>query len=647
MSVPYLQGIIEHAMLRRLGQGSQSAEALDRLKEANVRGQALRMSTPFRFQTMPPSLTTMPPLSTTFQRTCKRQLPAILYDNHKSVTLACLYSVREVSAFPGKSPIRFYTRLCQDHHLPHSRTTPSPSAASDIPVLARNYSSVRSHKPSMDIELYVYDLSQGLARQMSLAFLGVQIDAVYHTSLVFGGIEYMFGAGVQTCYPGATHHGQPFQKIKLGRTELPLEVILEYLETLKQTYTPESYDLFAHNCNNFTNDFAMFLVGKGIPAHITSLPETVLQTPFGQMLRPQLDRAMRSVTQAPVASPMAVNVQGNVVRSAMSQAAANGYRAPATPQQTSSHPHASLPLPIFKKLPTTPRTFTNIPPLAKLTAKMGDQANSPAIKEAVAFLETRQSAGAAEAPLPNLSAIGIFLRSSLTKLPAGLLFTTYDLLRCLLIDPRVSGFFAEEQGLSTIATLVMHARDVSKEGEGAYQLRLVATQLACNLFTSPLMVSSALGHGDVPAVLVELATTGLLSQKYPNLRLAAAGLAMNIATTTNEALVAKAGFDANGNGVAPHVLKPASLEQGLAVELAASLAEAVAEETGVEAARLMALALGRLVYCKQKDEVEDVFELCQAMEVAAAVAAKAEMEGTGRDDKMLMREIGKLLGRAL
>ena len=45
----------------------------------------------------------------------------------------------------------------------------------------------------------------------------------------------------------------------------------------------------------------MFLVGKGIPDHITSLPQTVLNTPFGQMLKPQLDNAMRGITQAPVA----------------------------------------------------------------------------------------------------------------------------------------------------------------------------------------------------------------------------------------------------------------------------------------------------------------------------------------------------------
>ncbi|KAF9700415.1 hypothetical protein EKO04_001904 [Ascochyta lentis] len=156
----------------------------------------------------------------------------------------------------------------------------------------------------MDVQLYVYDLSQGLARSMSRQFLGIQIDAVYHTSIVFEGIEYYYGGGIQTCRAGATHHGRPMEIENLGKTSLPLEVILEYLESLKTIYTAESYDLFLHNCNNFSNDFAMFLVGKGIPAHITSLPQDVLNTPFGQMLRPQLDSMMRPITQAPTPQPV-------------------------------------------------------------------------------------------------------------------------------------------------------------------------------------------------------------------------------------------------------------------------------------------------------------------------------------------------------
>lgn len=43
---------------------------------------------------------------------------------------------------------------------------------------------------TMEVELYVYDLSRGLARTMSTSFLGVQIDAVYHTSIVMEGVEY-------------------------------------------------------------------------------------------------------------------------------------------------------------------------------------------------------------------------------------------------------------------------------------------------------------------------------------------------------------------------------------------------------------------------------------------------------------------------
>ncbi|KAF1970977.1 DUF862-domain-containing protein [Bimuria novae-zelandiae CBS 107.79] len=174
----------------------------------------------------------------------------------------------------------------------------------------------------MDVQLYVYDLSQGLARSMSRQFLGIHIDAVYHTSIVLQGIEYYFGQGVQTCRAGATHHGKPMEIINLGRTELPIEVALEYLESLMTVYTAESYDLFTHNCNNFSNDFAMFLVGKGIPEHITNLPETVLNTPMGSMLRAQIDASMRPITQAP--TPQAAAVNPSAVNGTAQNGAQNG-----------------------------------------------------------------------------------------------------------------------------------------------------------------------------------------------------------------------------------------------------------------------------------------------------------------------------------
>jgi len=55
-----------------------------------------------------------------------------------------------------------------------------------------------------------------------------------------------------------------------------MDVIEEYLDSLREIYTVEAYDLWRHNCNNFSNDFAMFLLGKGIPSHISNMPQAVL-----------------------------------------------------------------------------------------------------------------------------------------------------------------------------------------------------------------------------------------------------------------------------------------------------------------------------------------------------------------------------------
>jgi hypothetical protein len=93
----------------------------------------------------------------------------------------------------------------------------------------------------MNVQLYVYDLSNGLARNMSAALLGTQIDAVYHTSIVMGHIEYVYDGGIKTVAPGKTHLGRPMQILELGTTDLPMDVIMEYLDSLKEVYTAQVY----------------------------------------------------------------------------------------------------------------------------------------------------------------------------------------------------------------------------------------------------------------------------------------------------------------------------------------------------------------------------------------------------------------------
>lgn len=71
----------------------------------------------------------------------------------------------------------------------------------------------------MEVHLLVYDLSRGLARQMSMNLLGFQLDAIYHTSIQFRGKEYVYDGSIVAIAPGTSHLGRPMQELHLGRTE--------------------------------------------------------------------------------------------------------------------------------------------------------------------------------------------------------------------------------------------------------------------------------------------------------------------------------------------------------------------------------------------------------------------------------------------
>ncbi|KAI5275677.1 DUF862-domain-containing protein [Aureobasidium subglaciale] len=666
----------------------------------------------------------------------------------------------------------------------------------------------------MDVQLYVYDLSQGLARMMSQGLLGIHIDAVYHTSLVFGGVEYFYGAGVQTCYPGSTHHGQPMEKINLGKTEIPLDDILEYLDSLKETYTAESYDLFKHNCNNFSNDFSMFLVGRGIPDHITALPETVLNTPFGSMMKQRLDAEMRHITQAAVppennpmiqrerkqqreeanrstqngtsasssaSSPTATHQNGSdqtppkkkpkklEVRSAGSadqtngdaqttpkkqpkklevrdaaaakadgvhgsvynvtqpssvdnllagaqdkcavifftsstcgpckmayptydslaaehtnvpfikvdineaQALASKYQIRATPtfmtflhgkkdnewsganpaqlkanveallqQAFPPHPHLQVRVPTLQFGRLSPVTYSKIPPLDKVLAKMGDQAKDPAVIAMKNFISARSSSASDLPALPDLPAFTRWLRQTPSQLASDSLFTVYDVLRCALVDQRVSGWFTEEstpKDSETLTSLINHVLNLINEDTCPYNLRLVTIQLACNLFASDLFTKSAFSSAHssgLPAMLVQVATTSLLAEPdKPTVRAAASSLAFNIAATVYR-LRREESREA--------------MEESSQVELAASLLEMITTEldsredkkdaTGTDMLKTATFAFAYLIYCApQGGELHD---LCSALDAKSSILRLKDFRGLEK----IASEVGEqLLGK--
>ena len=448
----------------------------------------------------------------------------------------------------------------------------------------------------------------------------------------------------------------------------------------------------------------MFLVGKGIPSHITSLPQTILNTPFGQMLKPQLDNAMRGVTQVPVdpvnilrssgtqngtsngkasgskdAKAQHQDVPGIVyhpkkadqldellksardscaiifftsatcppcklVYPAYDELAASAgqkavlikvdlseayeigarYQVRVTPtfmtflkgqkenEWTGAnesqlrgnvqlliqmahppHPHMQLRLPTLRRPHEKSVTYPKVPPLDKIVAKLGATGTEPAVKALQTFNRTRAESGAVDAPLPSLPSVSELVVRTSKSLPPEILFPLVDLFRLALVDPRVSGYFAQDtQPVQAILTRVEQL-----DATCPYQLTIVTLHMACNLFTSPLFLKILLSDVTLSPLVFQLVTSSLLDATHAQVRVVAAQLAFNIAAVNHNQRL---------NG------KEDMLSESSQVELMAGLLEALRKEgESVDVVRALFLAIGLLKFLAPADG--ELSELCEAV----------------------------------
>jgi len=151
----------------------------------------------------------------------------------------------------------------------------------------------------LPVKLYVYDVTRGMARGLSMALLGRQLDGVWHTGIVAYGNEYFYGGGGISYIPVGTFMlGPPDEIVDLGETEIPEDLFTEYVHDVAHlSFAGHKYHLLDHNCNTFSNEVALFLTGNAIPDKITNLPSEVMNTSFGQMMRPFLDNMMNQFNQ--------------------------------------------------------------------------------------------------------------------------------------------------------------------------------------------------------------------------------------------------------------------------------------------------------------------------------------------------------------
>ena len=272
------------------------------------------------------------------------------------------------------------------------------------------------------------------------------------------------------------------------------------------------------------------------------------------------------------------------------------------------HPHFGLRLKVLGRPHGKYVVYAKIPPLEKLVAKLGAGVkNHECVIALRQFVEGHEEKPAQDNPLPDLMAIGAFVVAQLSELEPTALFPLIDLMRLALVDARVSGFFAEEASHTTVLAILHHV--LSLDTACPHSLRIVTLQLACNLFSSKLFPRQLASDRRLSAPLVNHVTSALLDAEHAPVRVCAASLAFNLVAVSHAHRLERQGEDEQEDDL---------LEEGLQLELVASLVEALGREgeDSKEGIRGMVLALGLLVFgAKEHGEVWDLVRVLDAKDV--------------------------------
>lgn len=316
-----------------------------------------------------------------------------------------------------------------------------------------------------EVYLYIYDLSNGLAAQISQQLTGRFFKAIYHTSITIHGREYYFGgSGIESSLPSQAPYGQPIEKRKVGETEITPELWHSFLEDCAEEYGVGKYHLLEHNCNTFSDAALQFLLGQRIDPEIASLPSDFLNTSLGMMLRPQID-AMYAPKPNGTTLP---NGQGTSVRT---EVAVDGPTSGTRKDRQSE---------AFK--------FVNTPTLSKLFAKLGEQHGDTAVlgnlQKATELIISGEQGSAA-----GFKQFNDYLVDYLGTVELSAIYPGLDLMRILLHNHRFATFQVENPQLLH----ALFAFDYSEDSAETVNTRTVLLKLLSNALLAsdlrPILVS--------------------------------------------------------------------------------------------------------------------------------------------------------------
>eukprot|EP00672_Neobodo_designis_P024141 CAMPEP_0174848322 /NCGR_PEP_ID=MMETSP1114-20130205/13459_1 /TAXON_ID=312471 /ORGANISM="Neobodo designis, Strain CCAP 1951/1" /LENGTH=188 /DNA_ID=CAMNT_0016082621 /DNA_START=105 /DNA_END=667 /DNA_ORIENTATION=- len=142
--------------------------------------------------------------------------------------------------------------------------------------------------PREEVYLYKYDLTDGMARSMGPRMLGMELEGVWHTSVVAFDHEYLFDGGVgieAEDSPGHTEFGPVDHVISMGfTTKTKAEFEAWNAEQNQERFHGMSYNWFTQNCNHYTHAALLFLTGQGAPDDVINMVPNIVESPVASFL---------------------------------------------------------------------------------------------------------------------------------------------------------------------------------------------------------------------------------------------------------------------------------------------------------------------------------------------------------------------------
>jgi mannosyl-glycoprotein endo-beta-N-acetylglucosaminidase len=144
----------------------------------------------------------------------------------------------------------------------------------------------------MTVEVFMYDITGGMAAQLSLPLLGMHLEGVWHTSIVAFGREFYFdgGVGIVEGVPRRTRFGNPLKTQRYRDAVVSEAQFRAWIASEgRSAFGPNDYNLLNKNCNNFTAVALQVVSNDTLHPDVTQMIPRILATPLGAMFRPMLE----------------------------------------------------------------------------------------------------------------------------------------------------------------------------------------------------------------------------------------------------------------------------------------------------------------------------------------------------------------------